>query len=90
MENVLRNYDEFTGLQALQEVDLDDAAAVVVFKAKHYLNDDDIEAMQKIDVPSERLVQDYRSTYNDTRDWLRRQKEGGEKEEYRGLGRCGL
>ncbi len=81
VENVLRNYDEFTGLQALQEVDLEDAEAVEEFKAKHYLNDDDIEAMQKIEVPSDRLVQDYRSTYNDTRDWLRRQKEGGEKEE---------
>ncbi len=81
VENVLRNYDEFTGLQALQEVDLDDAEAVEEFKTKHYLNDDDIEAMQKIEVPADRLVQDYRSTYNDTRDWLRRQKEGGEKEE---------
>ena len=81
VENVLRNYDEFTGLQALQEVDLKDEEAVEEFKAKHYLNDDDIEAMQKIDVPSDRLVQDYRSTYNDTRDWLRREKEGGEKEE---------
>lgn len=81
VENVLRNYDEFTGLQALQEIDLEDAEAVEEFKAKHYLNDDDIEAMQKIDVPPDRLVQDYRSTYNDTRDWLRRQKEGGEKEE---------
>ena len=81
VENVLRNYDEFTGLQAMQEVDLKDEEAVEEFKAKHYLNDDDIEAMQKIEVPSDRLVQDYRSTYNDTRDWLRRQKEGGEKEE---------
>ena len=80
VENVLRNYDEFTGLQALQKVDLEDEEAVEEFKAKHYLNNDDIEAMQKIDVPSDRLVQDYRSTYNDTRDWLRRQKEGGEKE----------
>jgi type I restriction enzyme R subunit len=81
VENILRNYDEFTGLNALQKVDLDDAEAVEEFKAKHYLSDDDLVAMQKIDVPSERLVQDYRSTYNDTRDWLRRQKEGEQKEE---------
>ncbi|MBT5746304.1 MAG: type I restriction endonuclease subunit R, partial [Gammaproteobacteria bacterium] len=27
------------------------------------------------------LVQDYRSTYNDTRDWLRRQKDGEKKDE---------
>lgn len=81
VENILRNYDEFTGLKALQEVDLKDAEVVEAFKAKHYLSDGDLEAMQKIDVPSERLVQDYRSTYNDTRDWLRRQKEGEEKGE---------
>ena len=81
VENILRNYDEFTGLNALQEVDLEDAEAVGAFKAKHYLGDDDLEAMQKIEVPSERLVQDYRSTYNDTRDWLRRQKEGEQKDE---------
>ena len=81
VENVLRNYDEFTGLNALQEVDLEDAEAVGDFKAKHYLSDGDLETMQKIEVPSERLVQDYRSTYNDTRDWLRRQKDGEQKDE---------
>jgi len=81
VENILRNYDEFTGLKALQEVDLADAKAVEDFKSKHYLSDDDLEAMQKIEVPSERLVQDYRSTYNDTRDWLRRQKDGEQQGE---------
>ena len=81
VENVLRNYDEFMGLNALQEVDLEDAEAVEEFKAKHYLSDDDLEAMKQIEVPSERLIQDYRSTYNDTRDWLRRQKEGEQKDE---------
>ncbi|MEK2508850.1 type I restriction endonuclease subunit R, EcoR124 family, partial [Providencia stuartii] len=30
--------------------------------------------------PSERAIQDYRSTYNDTRDWLRRDKEGQDKD----------
>ena len=79
-ENILRNYDEFTGLNALQAVDLEDAEAVEAFKAKHYLGDDDLEEMRKIEVPSERLIQDYRSTYNDTRDWLRRQKDGEEKD----------
>ena len=81
VENILRNYDEFTGLNALQEVELEDVKAVAEFKAKHYLSDDDLEVMQKIEVPSERLVQDYRSSYNDTRDWLRRQKDGEQKNE---------
>ena len=80
VENVLRNYDEFTRLTALQEVDMEDAEAVEAFKAKHCLGDDVLEKMRKIEVPSERLIQDYRSTYHDTRDWWRRQKDGEEKE----------
>jgi type I restriction enzyme R subunit len=37
--------------------------------------------MQKIELLKERTVQDYRSTYNDIRDWLRREKSGKEAEE---------
>lgn len=32
-------------------------------------------------MPAERTVQDYRSTYNDIHDWLRREKSGKEAEE---------
>ena len=74
IENVLQNYDEFAGLKALQNVDMNDPEAVEVFKAKYYLSDEDITVIQKIDMPIERLIQDYRSTYNDTRDWLHREK----------------
>ncbi len=28
-------------------------------------------------MPAERKVQDYRSTYNDVRDWIRKEREGG-------------
>src|SRR5690606_39890225 len=61
-------------------VDLTDPAAVEAFKAKHYLNDEDLTALQAIKLPPERKIQDYRSTYNDVRDWLRRQKAGDEKD----------
>ncbi|HGY9584534.1 TPA: type I restriction endonuclease subunit R [Vibrio harveyi] len=81
IENVLQNYDEFAGLKALQSVDMDDAEAVEAFKAKYYVDDDAIATMQAIDMPAERLIQDYRSTYNDTRDWLRQQKESKDKNE---------
>ncbi|MBN2738713.1 MAG: type I restriction endonuclease subunit R [Spirochaetales bacterium] len=80
VENILNNYDEFTSLKALQQVDINDAEALEEFKEKHYLNDDDITTMQSIKVPSERLVQDYRSIYNDTRDWLRRERAADQKE----------
>lgn len=78
LENILQNYDEFASLKALQEVDLNDAAAVEDFKVKHYLSDEDLQALQAITMPAERKVQDYRSTYNDVRDWIRGQREGGD------------
>ena len=74
VENVLQNYDEFAGLQALQQIDLQDSAAVEALKEKYYLTDENIAAMQAVNVLPERTVQDYRSTYNDIRDWLRTQK----------------
>ena len=80
VENVLQNYDEFASLKELQSVDLADPAAVEAFKAKHYLSDEDLTTLQAITLPPERKVQDYRSTYNDVRDWLRREKAGAEKE----------
>ena len=80
LENVLQNYDEFASLKALQDVDMNDAAAVEEFKAQHYLSDDDLAQLQAITIPNEREVQDYRSTYNDIRDWLRREREGGAQE----------
>ncbi|ORC35714.1 DEAD/DEAH box helicase [Marispirochaeta aestuarii] len=80
VENILNNYDEFAGLKALQNVNLDDPEAVEAFKERHYLDDDDLTEMKSIDVPSERLIQDYRSTYNDTRDWLRREKDADQRD----------
>ncbi|SUD28302.1 HsdR family type I site-specific deoxyribonuclease [Pseudomonas fluorescens] len=80
VENVLQNYDEFASLKSLQSVDLNDPEAVEAFKAKHYLNDEDLAALQAIKIPAERKIQDYRSTYNDVRDWLRREKSSNDKE----------
>ncbi|WP_016751982.1 type I restriction endonuclease subunit R [Leptospira kirschneri] len=79
VENILQNYDEFTSLKALQSVDMSNQEAVEEFKAKHYVSDEGLATLQKIQVPAERKIQDYRSTYNDIRDWLRRQKSGDEK-----------
>jgi len=81
IENVLQNYDEYAGLKALQKVDLNDPEAVEEFKARHYLNDDDLKAMQAIRMPAERKIQDYCSTYNDIRDWLRREKAAAENDD---------
>jgi len=80
IENVLQNYDEFASLRELQIVDVNDPAALEVFKAKHYLTDDDLTSLTAITLPAERKIQDYRSTYNDVRDWQRREQSSADKE----------
>jgi type I restriction enzyme R subunit len=80
VENILQNYDEFNHLKELQTVDLDDPVAVEVFKEEKHISEEDISAMKGIEIPTERTIQDYRSTYNDIRDWLRKEKKGNEPE----------
>ena len=80
-ENILQNYDEFVSLKALQDIDTNDEKAVEAFKTKHHLSDEDIASLQSIKLPVERKIQDYRSTYNDIRDWSRREKTANEKEQ---------
>ena len=81
VENILQNYDEFNHLKELQGIDYSDEEAIEAFKEENFLTDEDIASMQAIEVPAERTIQDYRSTYNDIRDWLRREKQGNEAEE---------
>ena len=81
IENILQNYDEFNHLKAFQTLDIDNKEAIEEFKKTHFVTDEDIEAMRNIELLKERTVQDYRSTYNDIRDWLRREKSGAASEE---------
>ena len=80
IENILQNYDEFTALKALQKVDFSDPIAMEEFKSSYHVSVDDINVMQSINVLEERTIQDYRSTYNDIREWLRREREGQDRE----------
>ena len=80
-ENILQNYDEFASLKAMQSLDMSDEQAVEAFKAEHYLSDEVFAEMQAIKMPAERIVQDYRSTYNDIRDWIRREQAAKEDSE---------
>ena len=81
VENILQNYDEFNHLKDLQSIDINDSEVVEQFKEDNFLTDEDIDSMRDIEIPTERTVQDYRSTYNDIRDWLRREKKGNEAED---------
>lgn len=80
VENILQNYDEFTHLKDLQSIDTNDPEALEAFKETHFLSDEDMASLQMIELPPERTIQDYRSTYNDIRDWLRRERKGKEAE----------
>ena len=80
VENILQNYDEFTHLKALQTIDINDPQAIKAFKDANFVTDEDIATMQTIEVLPDRIIQDYRSTYNDIRDWLSRERSGKEEE----------
>ncbi|BBQ91646.1 HsdR family type I site-specific deoxyribonuclease [Raoultella ornithinolytica] len=79
-ENILQNYDEFAMLKDLQKVDISDPDAVEIFKTVHYLDDENFAELQTIRLPTERKIQDYRSAYNDIRDWQRREKVANNKD----------
>ncbi len=79
VENILQNYDEFAKLKELQEIDKTDAEALTAFKERYHLSDDDIENLKTVKMPADRRIQDYRSTYNDIRDWIRRERANAEQ-----------
>lgn len=76
IENILQNYDEFTRVRALQDVDMDDAEAVEAFKETYFVTDADIAAMQQVPTLADRTIQNFKSAYNDIADWLGRQRNG--------------
>ena len=78
IENVLQNYDEFDYLKKIQNIDLNDAQAIETFKIDNHLDDAMIVSLKEVRMPSDREIQDYRSSYNDIRDWLRKEKESDE------------
>lgn len=71
VENKLQNFDEYQSLKAFQNVDLDDPKALATFQETHFLDDKQMASLVKIELPSAREIQDYRSTYNDIREAVR-------------------
>lgn len=80
VENILQNYDEFTHLKALQTIDKNDPEALKVFAEEHFLTEEQVTSMVQLEVLKERLVQDYKSTYNDIRDWVNKERENATQE----------
>ena len=80
VENILQNYDEFAHLKALQSIDKNDPEALKTFAEEHFLTEEQLQKMLPVEVLKERLVQDYKSTYNDIRDWVSKER-NNEKQE---------
>ncbi len=81
VENVLQNFDEYVALKTLRNIDQGDSEAVEAFKMQHHLDDAGFSELVSVTLPAERTVQDYKSTYNDIRDWLRHEKAAAKAEE---------
>ena len=75
VENILQNYDEFAHLKALQTIDKNDPEALKTFAEEHFLTEEQVASMVQLEVLKDRLVQDYKSTYNDIRDWVSKERE---------------
>ena len=80
VENILQNYDEFAHLKALQTIDKKDPEALKAFAEEHFLTEEQVASMVQLEVLKDRLVQDYKSTYNDIRDWVSKERENAAQE----------
>jgi type I restriction enzyme R subunit len=80
-ENVLQNFDEYVALKAFQDIDQGDPEALEAFRMQYHLDADQLHEFTSITLPAERKVQDYKSTYNDIRDWLRRERSATDTDE---------
>lgn len=69
LDNILRNYDDFMNLQVLQTIDFENPEQIAEFQEKYNVSDETVAEFTKLSIPSMREIQDYRSTYNDIRDW---------------------
>lgn len=75
LDNILQNYDDFVRLQAVQMVDFENPEEVAAFQAKYQMEIETMEELAQLPIPTVREIQDYRSAYNDIRDWYARERQ---------------
>ncbi|HEL1995662.1 TPA: type I restriction endonuclease subunit R [Streptococcus suis] len=75
LDNILQNYDDFVRLQAVQMLDFENPEEVAAFQAKYQMDTETMEELAQLPIPTVREIQDYRSTYNDIRDWYIRERQ---------------
>lgn len=74
-ENILQYYDEFSILKKLKNLNIEDESTIKEFMIEKNLSSEALGVLNAIIIPSERKIQDYKSTYNDIHDWLRDHKQ---------------
>lgn len=75
LDNILQNYDDFVRLQAVQMLDFENPEEVVAFQAKYQMDTEIMEELAQLPIPTVREIQDYRSAYNDIRDWYTHERQ---------------
>ncbi|WP_414079773.1 type I restriction endonuclease subunit R, EcoR124 family, partial [Streptococcus suis] len=75
LDNILQNYDDFVRLQAVQMLDFENPEEVAAFQAKYQMDIETMEKLAQLPIPTVREIQDYRSAYNDIRDWYTRERQ---------------
>ncbi len=81
LENKLQNYDEFYALKDLQEIEVLDEEQKAILMNKYGVESEVLDKLADITLPSQRALQDYRSSYHDIRESLRQQNEQKKKDE---------
>ncbi|HEL2423178.1 TPA: type I restriction endonuclease subunit R [Streptococcus suis] len=75
LDNILQNYDDFVRLQAVQMLDFENPEEVTAFQAKYQMDTETMEELGQLTLPTAREIQDYRSAYNDIRDWYTHERQ---------------
>lgn len=75
LDNILQNYDDFVRLQAVQMLDFENPEEVATFQAKYQMDTEIMEELAQLPIPTVREIQDYRSAYNDIRDWYTHERQ---------------
>lgn len=75
LDNILQNYDDFVRLQAVQMLDFENPEEVAAFQAKYQMDTETMEELAQLPIPTVREIQDYRSAYNDIRDWYTHERQ---------------
>lgn len=80
LENILQNFDEFALVSKIKNIT--DEKELEKIKKINFLDDETFEELKEIAeiMPPVRAIQDYKSVYNDIREWVRRERQNENEE----------